>query len=228
LGFATGVALTTGVKNCLIGYQAGLSITTGTSNTCVGANEVGLLFTTGSFNTLIGWNSGSVYTTSESSNICIRAPGVISESNVIRIGVNGSGDGQQTSCFIAGIRGITTTNNDAIAVLIDSAGQLGTVSSSARFKQDIVDMKDHSSFLLNLRPVVFAYKKNPDHKQYGLIAEEVSKIEPDLVVNDDQGLPYTVKYHDLPALILNELQKINVRVKNLEKKMETCCPKKQS
>lgn len=209
-------------SNVAVGANALEFLTSGSSNTAIGTGalaNVAVGLTTGSLNIGIGALAGSNYTGAESSNIIIGNIATVGESNVIRVGTPGGAAGQQNKCFVAGIRGITTDVNDAIAVLISSTGQLGTVSSSARFKQDIEDMKDHSSFLMNLRPVVFAYKKNPERKQFGLIAEEVAKIESDLVVYDEEGLPYTVKYHDLPALILNELQKLNVRVKNLEKQL---------
>src|SRR4029079_19568961 len=121
-----------------------------------------------------------------------------------------------TRAFIAGIRGVTTANANAIPVLVDSAGQLGTVSSSRRFKKDIADMGDLTERLLELRPVVFHYKQEqsmPDDSEvpleYGLIAEEVAEVFPDLVVYDEEGLPFTVKYHLLSAMLLNEMKKSN-------------------
>jgi hypothetical protein len=110
---------------------------------------------------------------------------------------------------------VTTVNANAIPVLVDSAGQLGTVSSSRRFKKDIADMAELTERLLELRPVVFHYKqgqKLPDGSdvplEYGLIAEEVAEIFPDLVVYDEEGLPFTVRYHLLSSMLLNELQRL--------------------
>ena len=120
----------------------------------------------------------------------------------------------QTKTFIAGIRGVTTDVANGIPVLVDGNGQLGTVSSSRRFKKDIVDMGDATSRLLELRPVRFRYKQEqtlPDGSEvpmeYGLIAEEVAEIFPDLVVFGDDGKPFTVKYHILSSMLLNELKK---------------------
>jgi len=111
---------------------------------------------------------------------------------------------------------VTTGNANAIPVLVDSAGQLGTVSSSRRFKKDIADMGELTERLLELRPVVFRYKQEqtlPDRSEvpmeYGLIAEEVAEIFPDLVVYDEEGEPFTVKYHMLSSMLLNEMKKSN-------------------
>jgi hypothetical protein len=121
----------------------------------------------------------------------------------------------QTRTFIAGIRGAATGIANAIPVLIDSAGQLGTTFSSRRFKKDIRDMGDATARLLELRPVLFRYKQEqtlPNGQEippeYGLIAEEVAEIFPDLVVYDEEGQPLTVKYHLLGAMLLNEMEKM--------------------
>jgi len=150
----------------------------------------------------MGHNAGVDYTTG-SDNIAIGNNGDGNESGTIRIG-----DADQTRTFIAGITGVT----DGVSVLIDSAGQLGTVSSSRRYKEDIEEMAGASDGLLSLRPVTFRYKKAfvDDDKpiQYGLIAEEVAEIFPDLVVYNEDGEPETVKYHLLATLLLNEFQKL--------------------
>ena len=113
--------------------------------------------------------------------------------------------------FIAGVRGITTVNPNAIPVVIDSAGQLGTVSSSRRFKEDIHDMADASRRLLQLRPVTFrytqAYADGAKPIQYGLIAEEVAEVFPELAVRGADGQVETVHYETLNVLLLNELQR---------------------
>ena len=131
--------------------------------------------------------------------------GVPAEADTIRIGVT------QTRAFMAGIRGTTTGVADAISVLVDSNGQLGTVSSSARYKQDIADMRRASNAVLELRPVIFRYKEiftdGSRPLQYGLIAEEVAEVFPDLVVYNEAGEPETVKYRLLSVLLLNEVQK---------------------
>ena len=111
---------------------------------------------------------------------------------------------------------MTTGVADAIPVVIDSVGQLGTISSSRRFKEDIRDMGDSTDRLLQLRAVLFRYKQevagNDRPMQFGLIAEEVAKIFPELVVFDKEGKPYTVRYHILSSMLLNDLQKQHARV----------------
>ena len=137
------------------------------------------------------------------------------EGATIRIG-NQSGGAAHTATFIAGIRGTSTGVADAIAVLIDSAGQLGTVSSTRRVKEDIGDMGEASAALLQLRPVTFRYRQamadGSKPLQYGLIAEEVAEVMPELVVYGADGQPQTVQYHVLPALLLNELQRQQAEV----------------
>jgi hypothetical protein len=122
----------------------------------------------------------------------------------------------RTSFFAAGIRGVTTGNNDAIPVVIDSNGQLGTVSSSRRFKEDIHDMDTVSSSLMRLRPVTFRYQRpfadGSKPIQYGLIAEEVADVYPDLVAHSADGQIETVKYQVLDSMLLNELQKEHKQV----------------
>jgi uncharacterized coiled-coil protein SlyX len=127
----------------------------------------------------------------------------------------------QTRAFIAGIRGIPTGNQDGIPVLIDSAGQLGTVSSSARFKKHIQPMDQSSDAILKLRPVTFHYKD--DHTgtpQFGLIAEEVAKVNPALVVRDANGELYTVRYDAVNAMLLNEFLKEHRKVQEQDRKIE--------
>ena len=116
----------------------------------------------------------------------------------------------QMQAFLAGVRGTTTGVADAIPVLVDSAGQLGTLSSSRRFKEEIADMGDETERLLALRPVTFRMKPEVQSgarpTEYSLIAEEVAEVFPDLVVRDEQGKPWTVKYHLLSSMLLNEFQ----------------------
>ena len=121
------------------------------------------------------------------------------------------------SCFIRNIRGVTTQNADAIPVLIDSAGQLGTMSSSRRFKKDIDTMDKASEAILSLKPVTFQYKSDKKGTpQFGLIAEEVAAVNPDLVVRDKNGEIYTVRYEAVNAMLLNEFLKEHRKVQNLE------------
>jgi hypothetical protein len=132
--------------------------------------------------------------------------------------------GAQTRTFIAGVRGITTVNADAIPVMIDSAGQLGTLSSSRRFKEDIVDMADASRRLFHLRPVRFrysqAYSDGSKPVQYGLIAEEVAEVFPELAVRSASGGFDTVHYETLSVLLLNELQKQNAEMERQRERIE--------
>jgi hypothetical protein len=110
---------------------------------------------------------------------------------------------------------VTTSQADAVPVVIDSAGQLGTISSSRRFKRDVADMGERTERLLELRPAVFRYEGQqavPNGQtplEYGLIAEEVAEVFPDLVVHDEDGEPFTVRYHLLSAMLLNELQRLH-------------------
>jgi len=197
-----------GYNNTVSGYEAMYSNTYGGRNTAIGFRAL-FAHTTGLRNIALGHYAGSNLTTG-SNNIAIGNYGVAGEGATIRVGTAGT----HTRTFIGGIRGATTGVANAIPVLIDSAGQLGTVSSSRRFKKDIADMGDATERLLELRPVVFHYKQEQTLPnggevplEYGLIAEEVAEIFPDLVVYDEDGLPFTVKYHLLSSMLLNELKK---------------------
>jgi hypothetical protein len=145
--------------------------------------------------------------------------GFAEETHTIRIGLI------QTRAFIAGIRGTTTGIADGISVVIDSNGQLGTVSSSRRYKEDIDDMGLASERLLQLRPVTFRYKEpyenNEKRLQYGLIAEEVAEVLPELVVYDEDNQPETVKYRLLSTLLLNELQNQDQTLKDQGRQLES-------
>jgi Chaperone of endosialidase len=126
---------------------------------------------------------------------------VADESDAIRIGTKGT----QHAAFVAGIYGTATGGTNAVPVVIDSDGQLGTVSSSARFKHEIKPMDKKSEALLALKPVTFHYKSDPKGTpQFGLVAEEVAKVDPNLVVREENGQPYTVRYDAVNAMLLNE------------------------
>jgi hypothetical protein len=169
--------------------------------------------TTGRGNIAVGPFAAHHVSGGSSNNIHIGSQGAAGDSATIRIGSAGSysGIGPQTSFFAAGIRGVTTAYNDAIPVVIDSAGQLGTVSSSRRLKEDIQDMGDASSGLLRLRPDTFRYNKpysdGSTPVQYGLIAEEVAEVYPDLVAHSADGQIESVKYQVLDSMLLNEVQR---------------------
>lgn len=213
IGQNTLVACQDGEGNVGIGTDALFSNISGDYNFGMGFLSLFNL-SSGDKNICIGRQTGINYVTTESFNICIGddVGGTAAESGVVRIG----NIANQTSCFIQGIAGVTVSNDDA--VLIDTTtGQLGTVSSSRRYKENIVDMDSSSDPIYNLRPVTFSYKKDQCHKQkYGLIAEEVHETMPNLVTYNLEGNPESVRYHDLPSLLLNEIQKLNKRVKNLE------------
>jgi hypothetical protein len=205
---------TTGVVNTATGYQALVNNTTGSFNTAIGLYALASN-TTGSTNTAVGYGAGSSLTTGMR-NIDIGHPGIAGESDTIRIGNTGN----QTRTFIAAIRGVTTGVADAVPVLIDSEGQLGTASSSRRFKEEIKPMDKTSEAILALKPVTFHYKSDSkDTPQFGLIAEEVEKVNPDLVVRDPDGEIYSVRYDAVNAMLLNEFLKEHRRVEELKSAM---------
>ena len=153
--------------------------------------------------------------TTGSNNIVIGAGvlGAAGDANTIRIGKSGT----QQRTFVAGIYGKTA--NGGVGVFINSNGQLGTVQSSARYKQDIKPMDKASEAILALKPVTFCYKKEIDPEatpQFGLVAEDVEKVNPDLVVRDDQGKPFTMRYEAVNAMLLNEFLKEHRKVQELE------------
>ena len=141
--------------------------------------------------------------------------GVAGEANTMRIGLS------QFRTFISGIRGVTTGVNDAVNVVIDSAGQLGTTSSSRRFKKEIRPMDAASEAILALSPVTFHYKSDETNRpEFGLIAEEVAAVNPDLVVRDNNGEIYTVRYDAVNAMLLNEFLKEHRRVQKQAQKIQ--------
>jgi predicted ribosome quality control (RQC) complex YloA/Tae2 family protein len=162
----------------------------------------------------LGFGAGANLTTGND-NIDIGNLGAAAEAATIRIG------SVQTKTFIAGIRGVTTGTNNAVPVLIDSNGQLGTMSSSRRFKKEIKPMDKASEAILALKPVTFHYKSdNTNRPEFGLIAEEVADISPDLVVRDDKGEIYTVRYDAVNAMLLNEFLKEHKKVEEQNGKLE--------
>src|SRR5262249_1495793 len=133
------------------------------------------------------------------------------ETGVIRLGT----DFVQTATYIAAIRQTPLTQGAALSVGITSTGQLGIRASSARFKEAIKPMDKTSESILDLKPVTFRYKKELDPErvpQFGLVAEEVAKVNPDLVVADNQGKPLTVRYEEVNAMLLNEFLKEHKKV----------------
>jgi hypothetical protein len=204
-GISTLLQNTLGVENTANGFYAMFSNTTGRLNTAIGDRAL-FSNTTGLVNVALGYRAGASLTTGNN-NIAIGNAGVAGDANTIRIGGN-VGFGPQTATFIAGIHGVTTGNNNAIPVVIDPAGQLGTVSSSLRYKTEVKPIDKVSESILALKPVSFRYKVHKDTTpQFGLIAEEVAKVNPDLVIYDSDGEPYTVRYDAVNALLLNEFLK---------------------
>jgi hypothetical protein len=196
---------TTGGSNTAVGHGALQNLTTGGGNTAVGDGALSSLTMPLNSNIAVGQSAGSMYTTG-SSNIAIgNSGGSATETNTIRIGTAGN----QTQTFIAGIAGVNV-NNSAPVLIDTTTGQLGTVVSSRRFKDAIADLGATSEVLYQLRPVSFVYKPEyggrPDEPQVGLIAEEVAAVAPWLVAYDGDGQPFTVRYQELPPLLLNELQ----------------------
>jgi trimeric autotransporter adhesin len=193
---------TEGVRNTATGAYALNSNTSGFSNISTG-NFALFNNTTGSLNIAIGFQAGINLTTGNN-NIDIGNAGVAGESKTIRIGSRGN----QRNTFIAGISGATVPTG--VAVIVDASGHLGTTTSSTRFKEAIKPMDKTSEAILALKPVTFHYKQeiDPDATpQFGLVAEDVEKVNPDLVARDDQGKPYTVRYEAVNAMLLNEFLK---------------------
>ena len=173
----------------------------GNNNTAIGANALNGN-TTGANNIAIGFNAG-IFRTTGDNNIDIGDTGNAGESNAIRIG-----HPSITKAFISGVRGVATDLNNAVPVLVATNDQLGTVSSSRRFKKKIEAMDKASEAVLALKPVTFHYKSDEANTpQFGLIAEEVAQVNPHLVVRDKNGEIYTVRYEAINAMLLNEFLK---------------------
>jgi hypothetical protein len=207
----------TGNFNTGIGSIALANNLTGSDNTAIG---IGALSSNidGSRNIAIGRLAGTAFIRGGSDNIVIGHRGEVRDSNTIRLG---SG---QTHTFIAGIRGQNPQGSGEQVVVIDTNGQLGTISSSRRFKDDIADMGSASAGLLALRPVTFRYKqRSADGSKpldYGLIAEEVAEVYPDLVVRNDAGEIETVQYHKLTPMLINELQRQERAIEGLRAEID--------
>jgi len=180
---------TTGFENTAIGSGALINNIVGNENTAVGDGALDI--STGNFNIALGSGAGANVTTA---------------SNVICIGANGNN--VDDSCYIGQIFGATSSGGTA--VFINSNGRLGTLTSSRRFKEEIKPIEGASEALFALKPVTFRYKKAIDPastSQFGLVAEEVEKVNPDLVIRDKEGKPYSVRYEQVNAMLLNEFLK---------------------
>jgi Chaperone of endosialidase len=192
---------TTGSFNVAEGLNALRFNTTGNSNTAVGLSAL-LNNTTGGGNIALGSSAGSSRTTG-SNNIDIGNLGVAGESNAIRIG-----KASHQATYIAGIRGKVVAGG--VGVIVGADGHLGTMVSSQHFKTAIKPMEEASEAILALKPVTFRYKPELDPEgipQFGLVAEDVEKVNPDLVARDDRGKVYTVRYEAVNAMLLNEFLK---------------------
>jgi trimeric autotransporter adhesin len=224
-------ANTTGFQNTAVGHSALFDNIVGTFNTAIGASaltlntgdgntacgNVALFNNTGSNNTAVGNGAGTNLTTGNNNiDIGYIVGGVAGESNTIRIG-----NSDITATFITGISGATASGG--AAVFVNSNGKLGTSTSSVRFKEDIKPMGKASEAILALKPVSFRYKKEIDPQgiaEFGLIAEEVEKINPDLIIRDREGKPQTVRYEQVNAMLLNEFLKEHAKVQRLEAALE--------
>ncbi len=201
-GFLALFSNTTGNDNTATGTGALQNNMTGIRNTAEGSSAL-YRNTTGNRNIALGARAGINLTTG-SHNIEIGNQGVAGESGKIRIGT----EGDQTDAFIAGISG--TTVPGGVAVIIGTDGHLGIVTSSARFKDEIKPMDKASEAIFGLKPVMFHYKRALDPNsipQFGLVAEQVEEVNPDLVARDNEGKPYTVRYEAVNAMLLNEFLK---------------------
>jgi hypothetical protein len=197
---------TTGSSNTAYGLQALYSNTIGNNNTADGLNAL-FSNTTGSSNIALGDSAGSLLTTGKN-NIDIGNVGMAGESAKIRIG-----NKAHKNTFIAGISGVTVAGG--VGVIIDSTGHFGTVTSSERYKDAIQPMDKASEAILALKPVTFRYKHELDPAgipQFGLVAEQVEKVNPDLVARDENGKPFSVRYEAVNAMLLNEFLKEHRKV----------------
>ena len=219
-GFAALYKNTTGLSNTANGFQALNRNITGFNNTANGVNA--LLFNTGDNNTATGAGALSNNTTG-SQNTALgqgAGSGVTAANNVICIGADGAN--ASNSCYIGNIFG--QTSSGGTAVFINSDGKLGTTTSSRRFKEEIKPMERASEALFPLKPVTFRYKKGIDPQgipQFGLVAEDVEAVNPDLVVRDKEGEVNTVRYEAVNAMLLNEFLKEHRKVEELKKDFQT-------
>ena len=204
---------TTGYSNTATGGSALQRNQAGSNNTADGANA--LYSATGNNNIALGASAGLNLTTGND-NIDIGNLGFAGESSKIRIGTEGT----HTATYIAGIRETPLIHGEATAIGINAAGQLGVRPSSARFKEAIKPMDTASEAVLTLKPVTFRYKNDPAAlPQFGLVAEEVAKVNPNLVARDKEGKPFTVRYDEINTMLLNEFLKEHRKVETLEAKV---------
>jgi hypothetical protein len=208
---------TTGNSNTAVGLQALANNTTGFGNSAIGWGALSFN-TAGQLNTAVGQNALEGSSGNENTALGEGAGALVTTANnVICIGANAVGENLSNSCYIGNIFGQTCTGG--ASVFVNGAGKLGTTTSSRRFKDDIKPMDKTSEAILALKPVTFRYKKEIDAagtSQFGLVAEDVQKVNPDLVVRDKEGKPYSVRYDQVNSMLLNEFLKEYRKVEKLE------------
>lgn len=203
----------TGDGNTAVGSSGLRNLGEGASNTAIGIEALANLIA-GNANIAIGNSAGSAHIGGDSDNIDIGNPGIGNDSGVINIGTAGT----HTAAFIAGITGVGISGTP---VVVSSNGQLGVAGSSERFKTDIASMHLELAKVLELRPVTFHYKSEPSGAlQYGLIAEEVAKLFPELVVRDNQGTIISVRYDELSSILLKEVQTQQAAMTDQQKQLD--------
>jgi Chaperone of endosialidase len=225
---------TTGKNNTAVGGTAGTGAaalgknTKGSGNTAVGSGSFPFRDaalgsnTKGDENTAIGQDALNENTTGNKNTAVGAAAGtgVETASNVICIGADVAGADVSNTTWLAGVYNTTTQSGTTAPVIVSDTGQLGTVASSERFKKDIATMQKVSEAILSLRPVTFHYKTDTKGTpQFGLIAEEVAKVNPALVLPDKEGKPFTVRYDAVNAMLLNEFLKEHRTVQELKKEI---------
>lgn len=223
LGTSAMAVHTSGASNTAVGFAALSTMTTGANNVAIGKDALLNLVGNATANVAIGQGAGTAYTTTESNNILIKHAGVIGDQTTTRIGTQGT----QTKCFAAGIFGVNVVGGTA--VVVDLNGQLGQIVSSRKFKDMIQPLaSDLSAKVLSLEPVTFHFKSDESKsQQMGLIAEDVEAVLPSLVTYDEKKEAFSVKYQDLPILLLNEMKKLKAEVDALKARvtqLETPAP----
>jgi hypothetical protein len=220
-GAMLGAVTNVNLANLSVGLQSMLNGTQLVQNTAIGVQalwDVGQGGSTATGNVAVGYTTGINYTTNESYNIILgyNNRGVIGESNTMRLGVQNGGPEDTTRAFVYGVTGVGVAG---AAVLVTAGNQLGVAVSSIKYKTNIRQMEDESEDIYKLTPVIFNYKDDEDGPDcWGLIAEEVEQFMPRLVAYDQHELPMSVKYHELPILLLNEIKKLKKEIDDLKRR----------
>jgi len=215
------LANTTGDLNVAVGVGSLYAMDSGGGNVALGASAL-KSNSTGILNLILGTYAGNLV--DGSSNIILNSAGQVGDNNVLRIGeATGTGYQELDAAYIQGIYGKTSTGG--LGVYINSDGLLGTTTSSRRFKEEIADLDEISAHLTDLRPVQFRFTEEAARGQrrpieFGLIAEEVAEVMPELVVYDEEGQPFTVRYHLLTPLLLNEIQRQQRVIATMSRRLE--------